>query len=836
MLLSVTAMRNEWGDIVGFLGIASDISERKRTERRLADEQARLFAFIEYAPAAVAMFDHEMRYIAASRRWLSEYGLEGRYIIGKSHYEVFPNISREWREVHQRCLAGAVERRDDDVWRPEGWDHDQHLRWEVRPWYDSSGLIGGIMLFTQDITADRVRESELARMRDAADAANKAKSEFLARMSHEIRTPMNGVIGMTSLLLDTELNREQRDYAETVQNSAEALLTIINDILDFSKIEAGKLAFETVDFDLAQIIEGTLDLLAPRAQAKGIELIAWLGQDVPTCLRGDPGRLRQIINNLLGNAIKFTEEGEVVLRIQRESESLERIGLRIEVQDTGIGISEEAQGRLFQAFSQADGSTTRKYGGTGLGLAISRQLVELMHGTMGVHSQPGKGSTFWFSIELEKQQNAAYKIVPATSSLLAGMKVLLVIENATNREFFRLQMESWRMTCTTAGSAADALKVLSDPAKPPFDLLLVDFHLPDMMGMDLVKEIRSKANSSRQRIILLTNFGSKIAESLLAAAGVNECLQRPVTQSRIYDVVMMVLAPATMEVNRPTSNGEAKAQAGLQGKNNLSHIRILLAEDNVVNQKVALGHLAKLGYRADYVNHGGEAVKAFTEGDYDIIFMDCQMPEMDGFLATTQIRSFEASRAGTEQAKPPVHIIALTANAMQGDRERCLAVGMNDYVSKPIKAAEVKAALDRWHATNGKSASVQPTPEPSSILESNPAHEVSVDFVVLMETAMGDYEEAKGLTNTYMDDSEVTLSILETAIKASSRVAVKKLAHRLLGSSLTLGFKAMVHVLHKLESHADTGTPEQLQQIYHQVLIEQDRIKADLLEFYQSHQ
>ncbi len=269
VLLSVTSMRNEWGDIVGFLGVASDISERKRAERRLADEQARLFAFIEYAPAAVAMFDHEMKYIAASRRWLADYGLEGRYIIGMSHYEVFPNVPEQWREVHRRCLAGAVERKDDDVWRPEGLDHDQHLRWEVRPWYDSSGLIGGIMMFTQDITVDRIRENELARMRDAADAANQAKSEFLARMSHEIRTPMNGVIGMTGLLLDTELNREQRDYAETVQNSAEALLTIINDILDFSKIEAGKLSFEMVDFDLAEMVGDTIDILAhgpsPRA-------------------------------------------------------------------------------------------------------------------------------------------------------------------------------------------------------------------------------------------------------------------------------------------------------------------------------------------------------------------------------------------------------------------------------------------------------------------------------------------------------------------------------------------------------------------------------------------
>jgi len=827
VLLSVTAMRNEWGDNVGFLGIASDISERKRSERRLADEQARLFAFIEYAPAAVAMFDHEMKYVAASRRWLADYGLEGRYIIGESHYEVFPNVSEQWKDIHARCLAGAVERKDDDVWRPEGWDHDQHLRWEVRPWYDSSGFIGGIMMFTQDITVDRLREGELSRMRDAADAANLAKSEFLARMSHEIRTPMNGVIGMTGLLLDTELNREQRDYAETVQNSAEALLTIINDILDFSKIEAGKLTFETVDFNLAELVENTMDILAPRAQAKGIELIAWLGQNVPSSLRGDPGRIRQVMNNLLGNAVKFTDKGEVVLRIQRESETEDQVTLRFEIQDTGIGISTEAQAQLFQPFTQADGSTTRKYGGTGLGLAITRQLVEMMHGTLGMQSQPGKGSTFWFSVELGKQPGAAYKIVPANSSLLAGVKTLIVVENATNREFFRMQMESWRMNCVTTGSGDEALKLLAEGVKEGrmFELVLLDINLPEMMGVDLAKAIRALPECARLRIILLTNFGTKLSVREMQAAGVAECLQRPVTQSRVYDAVVTVLAPASMEAKRPLGSMESPSQ---QAKTPVSDVRILLAEDNVVNQKVALGHLAKLGYKADYVSQGKEAVKAFEIGNYDIILMDCQMPEMDGFEATIKIRELERQRKEAGKGLPPVHIIALTANAMQGDRERCLAAGMNDYASKPIKAAELKAAIERWMhgAISGHLESATNAPAGGS--------KQAVNFEVLLETAMGDQAEALSLTHTYLDDAEVTLSILDTAIKATSRVAIKKLAHRLRGSGLALGFEALVDVLERLERSAEKETPAGLQSIYQELLKEQERTKAALLEFKQS--
>jgi len=591
VLLSVTAIRDEHQDTIGFLGIASDISERKRAEKNLADEKARLFAFIEHAPAAVAMFDREMKYIAASQRWYQDYGLTDENIIGRSHYDVFPNITEHWKGIHQRCLEGAVERAEDDIWVPPGWDHEQHLRWEIRPWYDSTGTIGGIMMFTQDITVDRMREIELAKTRDEADAANQAKSEFLANMSHEIRTPMNGVIGMTGLLLDTPLTPEQRNFAETIQFSAESLLTIINDILDFSKIEAGKLIFETLDFNLRETVEGSLDILAQRAQAKGIELLAWLAPEVPVDLRGDPGRIRQVLNNLLSNAVKFTEQGEVVLNVSLASETASQAVLRFEVKDSGIGIPEETQKRLFTAFTQADGSTTRKYGGTGLGLAICRQLVELMKGEIGVVSEAGKGSTFWFTACLEKQPQVATRIVPVAPGLQAGDKVLVALENQANRDYMCQQLVAWKMNAVAVGTAEESLQALRDLTRTQgrFKLAVLDRKLPGIDGLALARIIRQETSYSSLKLVLLDSATQPAHAQELAAAGIDGCLQRPLTQSHILDCLMEVSNKASkLRPTRALPEDMEDVSAGMQVRRK---VKLLLAEDNMVNQKVTLGQL-----------------------------------------------------------------------------------------------------------------------------------------------------------------------------------------------------------------------------------------------------
>ncbi|MGI9078917.1 MAG: PAS domain S-box protein, partial [Gemmatimonadaceae bacterium] len=711
--LVMTTTYNKEGKFAGHFCFMQDITERKRTEEYLQASQTRLSEAQQIAKLGSWEWDVLANKISWSDELFRIFGLQPQE-LGATYEGFLKFCHGDDREVVEKAIAQALRDKvfpsyDGRIIRPDGAVRTIHNNGKVI--VDDTGRVIRMLGTTQDITERKQTELELVTARDIALESTRLKSEFLSNMSHEIRTPMNGVIGMAGLLLETDLTIEQREFAQTIGSSADSLMTIINDILDFSKIEAGKLHFENVDFDLREVIGSSIEALAHHAQTKGLELAALVHSDVPAQLRGDPGRLRQVLTNLVNNGVKFTERGEVIVRAMKESETGSHVRVRFSVTDTGIGVSEATQARLFRAFVQADGTTTRKYGGTGLGLAISKQLAESMGGEIGVESNPGKSSVFWFTARLEKQKIAA-KAVPRHHADLDGLRVLIVDDNATNRKILIHETTSWKLIPSEAEDGNRALEMLRAAAAQNelYDIALLDSQMPEMDGFRLARAIKDDARIASVPLVLMSSFGQRRGQ-VERETGFAAYLAKPVRQSHLLDCLVTVLGKSgvtALQLNLATPARLATRHASEEHETRARKF-ILIAEDNPVNRKVAARQVENLGYRADLVANGLEAIEALARIRYDLVLMDCQMPQMDGYQATAAIRL----REGRSRHTP---IIAMTANAMGGDREKCLAAGMDDYIPKPVKVEELGKVLDRWlsgtdevmAANNGSAAEEKP--------------------------------------------------------------------------------------------------------------------------------
>ena len=774
---------------------AMDVTNERQALEQARRGERRLRIIMDQIPVTVTYIDAGMhyRYInRAQEQWLgkSEADVAGRNVrevVGEAVWaEIEPRLSLAMRGEDVPLERRRIDRQGNAVWHS-----GRHV-----PDINDDGTVVGVYTVFFDITQRALteqrlmlRENELRVAKETAENASRAKSEFLANMSHEIRTPMNGVLGLAELLLETQLDEQQRPFVETVRSSGEALLSIINDILDFSKIEAGKLETESLDFDLYQAVEDVVQLLAPRAHVKQLEITCRIDERLPVAVRGDPFRLRQVLTNLIGNSIKFTDRGEVLIDVQQPDART----LRFSVHDTGIGIAEEARARLFQAFEQADGSTTRRFGGTGLGLAISRSLVEIMGGQIGVDSTVGDGSTFWFTLPLQ----AADSLPPVPSpGALAGRNVLVVDDNATNREILEHHVHAAGMRCASAVDGLDGLTQLRQAlaAGDAYDIAIIDMKMPRMDGIELATALRADPAFAALQLVLVTSLHSSGEMTRARAAGIGAYLSKPVKRQDLFRALAQAIGETRADPGRAASSARLPTL----------HARVLLAEDNGVNQVVARNMLKALGCECHIVPNGQEALDALAREHFDIVLMDCQMPVMDGYSATRAIREREAGPG----APPRTPVVALTANALVGDAEQCLAAGMDAHLAKPYTRKQLANTMVRWlpaelveqpaDIEGGEDGRAAAPPQ---------AHESELDQGALdnIRAVDDDGSVLAEVIQRYLDEAPVHMAGMRSALEQGRFAELGRAAHALKSSSFNVGAKSVGDLCRRVERQCKVG-------------------------------